>query len=88
MTGDEYLHPFSTLCVGIADLDAELVDSDFGVAMRLERATLDLPIELDVRSGDDGRVEIISAPPTQHVETTYMPVFHRIRLTVTADERA
>jgi hypothetical protein len=88
MVVDEYLHPFSTLCVGIADLDAELVHDDFGVAMRLEQAKVDLPIELDVYTTPDGRVEIASSPPTQQIETTYMPVFHRIRLTVTADERA
>lgn len=85
---DDWLQPFATLCAGVADLDAGLSDPVLGVEMRMERAELDLPIELDVRADDRGVVTIASAPPTQQVETSYMPVFHRIRMTVTADERS
>jgi 2,3-bisphosphoglycerate-dependent phosphoglycerate mutase len=49
-------------------------------------ARLDLPIELDVGVTDEGTVALAGAPPTQHVETTYMPVFHRISLSIRADE--
>lgn len=51
-------------------------------AMEVERLEFDLPMEMDVTALGDtvGRVGI--GPPTQWVETTVMPVFHRIRLTV------
>jgi hypothetical protein len=62
-----------------------LLDPEMGFGMRLARAAIDTPIELDVLVGDDGGVSIVGAPPTQHVETTYMPVFHHIDLVVTAD---
>jgi hypothetical protein len=84
---DEFLHPFHALFAGLADLDADLVDDDAGVRMTMERAKIDLPIELSVTVDDAGAVTLVSAPPTQHVATTWMPVFHRIHLTVAADAR-
>ncbi len=86
MTVDVYLHPFEALFAGLDDLDADLVDEELGVRMLLEEATVDTPIELDASVDEQGRVVLASAPPTQHVETTWMPVFHRLRLRVTADE--
>jgi hypothetical protein len=81
----DWLQPFEAVFTGIADFDAGLLDPELGLGMRLERAAIDTPIELDVLVDDDGRVSIVAAPPTQHVETTYMPVFHHIDLVVTAD---
>ena len=48
---------------------------------------LDLPLELDVESDDAaGLVHAVRAsPPTQHVRTTVMPVFHRLRVRVVAE---
>jgi hypothetical protein len=82
---DEYLHPFSRLFEGIADLDAALVDEEFGAAFLLDEAIVELPIELSIGVTDQGTVALATAPPTQHVETTYMPVFHQIRLSVRSD---
>ena len=79
---DEFLHPFDDLFAGLADLDGALHDDVLGVAMHVERVLVDLPVELDVSVAEDGRVTMLSAPPTQHVETTWMPVLHRIRMTL------
>lgn len=85
MIVDEYLHPVARMFEGVSDLDARLTDERLGMAMLVEEMRLDLPIELGVVTHESGRVELASAPPTQHVQTTYMPVFHRLRLTVTPD---
>ena len=85
MSAEEYLHPVALLFEGFADLDGRLADDLLGVAMHVEEIKVDLPIELDAAAYEDGRVELVSAPPTQHVETTFMPVFHRLRLTVAPD---
>jgi hypothetical protein len=81
----DWLQPFEAVFTGVADLDAGLLDPELELGMRLERAAIDTPIELDVLVDEDGGVSIVGAPPTQHVETTYMPVFHHIDLVVTAD---
>ena len=90
MIFDEWLHPFARIFEGLADLDAHMADDDLGLglAMHMERADLDLPVELDAEVAEDGAVSLTSAPPTQHVETTYMPVFHRLRLVVAVDADA
>ena len=82
---DEFLHPFGRLFEGIADLDAHLAEPEAGVAFVLDRADVATPIEVDAIVGEDGAVTLTSAPPTQHVETTYMPVLHRVRMTVAVD---
>lgn len=85
MIAEEFLHPVSATFASLADLDGRLVDDELGISMHVEEVKLELPIELDVAVEEDGRVLLASAPPTQHVETTYMPVFHQLRLTVTPD---
>ncbi len=46
--------------------------------LTIEELRLDLPIELDVLVDENGQVELQSAPPTQQIETSVMPVLHRL----------
>jgi hypothetical protein len=84
LVDDEFLGPFATLVECLGDLEV-VVDPVTGDGMRVERAVLDLPIELDVGVDDDGVVVLATAPPTQHVETTIMPVFHQVRIEIGVD---
>lgn len=54
--------------------------------MEVERLDVDLPVEMDVTALADTVARVGVGPPTQWVETTVMPVFHRLRLTVEAIE--
>ena len=45
---------------------------------------IDLPIELNLMQ-ELGEWQLDAAPPTQKIETTVMPVWHRLRLRVTLD---
>lgn len=45
---------------------------------------VDLPIELNLIQ-DNGAWQLDAAPPTQLVETSVMPVLHRVRMTVSLD---
>ena len=45
---------------------------------------VDLPIELNLLE-ESGVWQIDASPPTQKIETTVMPVWHRVRLTVSVD---
>jgi len=47
---------------------------------------LDLPVELSVRPGTDGRLTVLASPPTQRIATTVLPVFHRMRLRIEREE--
>jgi hypothetical protein len=80
---DEELPPFTALLRGLADIgDAFAADPS---GLRLDRARVRLPIELHVEVGGDGAVRLIGAPPTQHVGTTWMPVWHTMTLEVGPD---
>jgi hypothetical protein len=48
-------------------------------SMTLESVFLDMPMELAVEDREDGR-RLLAAPPTQHLTTSVMPAFHRIRV--------
>jgi hypothetical protein len=53
--------------------------------MSLTRLIVEGPIELQSRVLPDGTVALEVAPPRQAMETTVMPVLHRIRIDVAAD---
>lgn len=84
---DEHLHPFDALVLGVCELDAGLRDEAAGVAMTVERVAVDLPVEVWFDVAANGVVTLRGAPPTQHVETTWMPTLHQLRLEVRAEVR-
>ena len=79
---DEALRPFFELVRGLADAGAEVADTDAGLAFAVEEMKLDLPFEMDVHVDAEGQVLLAGAPPTQHIETSVMPVFHRLKVRV------
>lgn len=61
-------------------LDA--VTGDIPAGMELARLEVAVPVEL--RTGaSDGRLSL--RPPSQHIETSIMPVWHQLRFTVELD---
>ncbi|NIJ21102.1 hypothetical protein FHS95_002805 [Sphingomonas naasensis] len=50
----------------------------------LERITVDMPIECDLLSGGGAVLALGASPPTQRIETSLLPVFHRLRVTLAA----
>jgi hypothetical protein len=62
---------------GLADLD----ELTHGI-MRLQRFTIRLPVEVEIANGAKEGVAIGLGPPTQYTETSVMPVFHEIGVTI------
>ncbi|XOV68333.1 MAG: hypothetical protein ACFHU9_03990 [Fluviicola sp.] len=79
---DEALTPFSFMVELLAGITNESNDSELWEAMKVEELRLDFPCELDVLVEDDGSVTIGSAPPTQKIETSFMPVIQNLKMTV------
>lgn len=52
----------------------------------LSELKVDLPFELDLLPDGEGRWQLDAAPPTQHLETSVMPVWHRVRLRVSVND--
>ena len=88
---DEALAPFA-LFVDALTIGAEpLLAAPPGLApdgraegMYVEELRVDLPVELEILVDDSGAVRLAGSPPTQYTQTTIMPVFHQMTLSVTA----
>jgi hypothetical protein len=55
-------------------------------ALVADAVELDLPVEVDVWTHEGGEVTLGLSGPTQMVETTVMPVFHRLRCRIALNE--
>lgn len=77
---------------GLAEFLGELAsaasvdpDSAGEETVQVSEIKVDLPIELNLLQ-ERGVWQLDASPPTQQVETTVMPVWHRVRLRVTVDD--
>jgi hypothetical protein len=78
---DWSLPPIASLVAALADIDeAAAVLSDDTIT--IEELSVASPIELEVVIEDDGALRLTGSTPTQWTETTVLPVFHAIRLTI------
>lgn len=77
---------FSDVLAQMMDVRGEIVDLEAGVRSHITQLSVELPIEFDVSRDDSGAIVLGSAPPLYYVETTFLPSFHRIRITAVCDE--
>jgi len=76
------LDPLPPLGRFVADLLAlEPADG----SMQMTAITVAMPVELDVLSGGGRVLALGASPPTQAIETSVLPVFHQLRVTLVAD---
>jgi len=86
------IHPEDRL-PSLAEFVGELagaasVDADVALeqeAVFVSEIKIDLPFELNLLE-ESGAWQLDAAPPTQKIETTVMPVWHRLRVTVAAND--
>ena len=76
---------FSALIELLADIEYRQEDAQLGMALTVDSLTFDFPFEADVRRDEFGRVTLDAAPPTQELETSTMPVFHRLKVRIARD---
>ncbi len=82
------LPPFATLIAGLAQLDDDDDDGDDAspavprAAATLEELRMTLAIELEVRGDGRELTRVTASTPTQWIETTVLPAFHRLSLHV------
>jgi hypothetical protein len=76
-----------TLCALVAELAGAcaVIPEAEGDALLVSEVALELPIELGMMDEGEGW-RLDAAPPTQQVETTVLPVWHRLRLKVSLDD--
>ncbi|NER30146.1 MAG: hypothetical protein F6J89_21625 [Symploca sp. SIO1C4] len=77
--------PLAEVVEQLTDWDEILADSQTGSTMHVEAVKLEMPLELGVQADETGKLSLNGSAPTQTVETTIMPVFHRLKLRVEVD---
>ena len=88
MPWDSPLEALAELVAACADVTGDPPDhgrehtrgEDEGI--HVTELVVESPLEMGILADDQGVVELVAAPPRQSMETTVMPVLHRIRLRV------
>jgi hypothetical protein len=83
---DEAFLPFQQIVEKMVAFTGEIYDRDAGVRSRIYKCVIESPVELDVVRNDQGALQIGSTPPLYRVETTFLPAFHRMMVTVEIPE--
>jgi len=84
--GEKELVPFASFIAGLTDIWEPMHDPELGLYMFVEDLGLILPCEVRVETDEAGEMMIAGAPPTQHTETSIMPVFHHLRVHIAINE--
>lgn len=78
---DEALLPFHNYVTALFDIEASAGSKEIGVKMEIDEVSIEMPVQMDIIVGDDGRITIGVSPPLHYIATTVQPVFHRITAT-------
>ena len=87
---DEAFIPLHQLLPDLLPLTAVIEDEELGVRQIVTGCEVETPIELDLVVGHGmsaGEMQIGAAPPLYHLETSYLPIFHSVRIIVTSEAR-
>lgn len=81
---DEAMLAFGEFVAEMTDVDGYLYDSEEAAAMQVEEVELSMPVQLDLVVSDRGDVVVGSSPPLYYAETTFLPVFHQLKVRISA----
>ncbi|MDO9553356.1 hypothetical protein [Rhodonellum sp.] len=83
---DEAMLEMSGFVSQMVDLDGLLFDLEEKVLVQLEKADLEIPIQLEILNTNDEGLKIGCSPPLYYVETTVLPVFHQLKVNIEITE--
>ncbi|MCU0567013.1 MAG: hypothetical protein MUF49_10495 [Oculatellaceae cyanobacterium Prado106] len=78
--------PFHQLIWELVDTEMAIADPTSGMAQIIEQVDIDMPVEIYIEVDDQGQVHLTGSPPTQRTETTFLPIFHQMKLRISRDE--
>jgi hypothetical protein len=82
MPWDSPLSALADLVTSCADLDVAPESQQAGLRLRLQRAVVSSPLELQTETSPSGEITLAAAPPRQAIETSVMPVLHQLTLVI------
>ena len=84
---DEKLEPLSFMMEAFSAITEAAPEEDFWDVMKVGQMKFDFPVEVDVHVDDEGGITLGSAPPTQYIETSFMPVMQNVQITIAPLQR-
>lgn len=82
---DEAYASFVDNIIAFADIPGIFEDPQHVQRLRVRKIEVETPIELDLRASKEAVTALGTAPPVYRTETTIMPVFHTLRMTLVPD---
>ena len=76
---DETFLPFHEIIEKLSSFKGEIYDDENGVRSYIYEFEIDTPVELDILTDEEGKVQIGMIPPLYRVNTTFRPSYHRIK---------
>lgn len=76
----DFLAPVADMVNGFADFREQIADNGLGLACSVTKIAVEMPVEIHTEVDDSGTVALVSAPPTQQIDTSFFPVLHTMRL--------
>ncbi|HKK09330.1 MAG TPA: hypothetical protein VJ939_00765 [Bacteroidales bacterium] len=83
---DEAFLKLSDFIQELSEHESKVEGGDYGFNMEVEEIKLGMPIQLDIVVEEDGKIALGGVPPLYYVETSVMPVFHSIKLSLGKDK--
>lgn len=85
---DEDFIEFSDFVLEMANVDFYFSEHfmENEIVLMPEKIETETPIQLSIEIDENNEVRIEAIPPMYYVETTFMPVFHKIKLNIEAKE--
>ena len=77
--------PISEFVEEMVNVSGDLISKEYGVQMVMENMRVSTPVEIDMVMNEQGEMLLGSIPPSQTIETSIMPVFHKIKLNISID---
>lgn len=77
--------------IALRDFILEMANVDFyltehfldeEIVLKPKKIATQTPVQLSIEIDENNEVKIGAIPPMYYVETTFMPVFHNIKLTI------
>ncbi len=82
--------------IGLSDFMEELTEVDyyledrFGdqtIASHIKQVEIESPCQMHIDVDEHGHVSIGAIPPMYYISTSFMPVFHNIKVTIETDTK-
>lgn len=86
LTDDLYLPFFQHIREMMPVEDCIVIDEEKGILTYPEKVEISTPLEMEIVANDDGEIQVGSAPPMYYANTSLLPVFHHLRITIVKNE--